>query len=408
MAKNVTEKYLQRYAEGEVQRIEIPSKKWRNVLCIPACDEKDSLMSTLESIRRTDGAERSLICVIINATEDAPSGVHESNAACAEQLTLRCRLAGDKFRWGDLDGMDVLLLDRFSPGRRLPTGEGVGLARKIVCDVALLLIHKMIVEKPWIWCTDADVQLPVDYFDRIQSQAQGVSAYIYPFAHTLEGDPLQQQAMQLYESFLHYYVDGLKKAGSPYAFYSIGSLICVDAKSYAMVRGFPKRQAAEDFYLLNKLAKVGSVRPLEGGAVRIQGRESNRVPFGTGAALIEIRALLEEGHPYCVMHPSVFDALGVWLSALDDFVEHRNVDELRKTLRKSSGEYSRILEDVVEGLGAFRLLQSALEHTQNAKDPAEQLRRRIRDWNDGFRTLKIVHGLRDGGLGEIGLEVGTV
>jgi len=408
MAKNVTEKYLQRYAENEVQLFGLPSKKWKYVLCIPACDESDSLMATLESVRRTNGAEDCLVCIIINATDGASERVHSSNQSCADQLTHRCNLVGDSFRWGSLEGMDVLLVDRFSPGCRLPAGEGVGLARKIVGDIALLLIHKSVVENQWIWCTDADVQLPKDYFERIQSKGDGVSAYVYPFAHTLQGDVLQQEAMKLYESFLHYYVDGLKRAGSPYAFYSIGSLICVNAKSYAMVRGFPKRLAAEDFYLLNKLAKVGLVRTLDGSAVRIQGRESNRVPFGTGAALIEIRALLEKGLPYSVMHPSVFDALGVWLSALDAFVQHRNLDELRSSLRSSSIQYSGLLEEVVERLGAFRVLESALVHTENTKEPNAQLRRRIREWNDGFRTLKIVHGLRDGGLGEIELERGTV
>jgi len=407
MSKNVTEKYLQRYAESEVQRIRPPAKKWKYVLCIPACDEFESLTSTLESIQRCRGAEDVLVCVIINATEDASAEIHSSNQRCADTLREQCGLAGDQFEWGRWSNLDVLLIDRFSAGRRLPVGEGVGLARKIVGDVALSLIHKRCVEKEWIWCTDADVELPMDYFERLQDLPLGTSAAIYPFVHTREGEPLQQRAMELYESFLHYYVLGLKRAGSPYAFYSIGSLIGVDAKSYAVVRGFPKRQAAEDFYLLNKLAKVGAIHTLRGEPVRIAGRESNRVPFGTGAALIEIQVLLERGLSYRVMSPMVFDALGVWLSALDAFVEHRSIENLRSTLRGAPAEFAIMLDDVLEKLGAFRALEAALVQTERGRNQSVQLRRRIHDWNDGFRTLKIVHGLRDAGLGEIDMDSQT-
>ena len=48
----------------------------------------------------------------------------------------------------------------------------------------------------------------------------------------------------------------MKYARSPYAFHTIGSTMAVSANHYAKVRGFPKREAGEDFYLLNKLAKV--------------------------------------------------------------------------------------------------------------------------------------------------------
>ena len=68
---------------------------------------------------------------------------------------------------------------------------------------------------------------------------------------------------RLYEYSLRYYVAGLTYAQSPYAFHTIGSTMAVNAEHYASVRGFPRREAGEDFYLLNKLAKVGSVHTLE-------------------------------------------------------------------------------------------------------------------------------------------------
>ncbi len=73
-------------------------------------------------------------------------------------------------------------------------------------------------------------------------------------------------ATQLYELSLRYYVAGMKFARSPYAFHTIGSSMAVSPVHYARVRGFPKREAGEDFYLLNKLAKLGSVLELDRGS----------------------------------------------------------------------------------------------------------------------------------------------
>ena len=68
------------------------------------------------------------------------------------------------------------------------------------------------------------------------------------------------QATVMYEISLRYYVLGLAAARSSYAYQSIGSTLCVDAPAYLSVRGFPKRAVGEDFYLLDKLAKVGPLR----------------------------------------------------------------------------------------------------------------------------------------------------
>ena len=42
--------------------------------------------------------------------------------------------------------------------------QGVGLARKIGCDIALKLYHSDVVKTAWIFTTDADVILPNELF----------------------------------------------------------------------------------------------------------------------------------------------------------------------------------------------------------------------------------------------------
>ena len=212
---------------------------------------------------------------------------------------------------------DLLLIDRAEPGRTLPPKQGVGLARKIGADVALAWIADGSVETPLIWSTDADVVVPPDYFTRPLHASLDASAFVFPFTHRLEGDASQRAAMRSYDQYLRYYLDGLRRAGSPYAFHTIGSTLCVGATAYAQVRGFPKRQAGEDFYLLNKLAKVGSIVTLTGQPIELSGRTSDRVPFGTGAAVRQIQAQRAQGSAYTVENPLVFDALGAWLELLD-------------------------------------------------------------------------------------------
>ena len=61
--------------------------------------------------------------------------------------------------------------------------------------------------------------------------------------------------------------------------------------AYAAVRGFPKRSAAEDFYLLNKIRKVGLVHSLNAQPIQLTMRASKRVPFGTGPAVEKIMTM---------------------------------------------------------------------------------------------------------------------
>src|SRR5262249_38957583 len=150
-----------------------------------------------------------------------------------------------------------------APHHLLPEGQGVGLARKIGFDLAARLFAAGRLRSPFIHSTDADVRLPEDYFERAEEGAIA-AALVYPFSHRPEEDPVLARAVFLYEISLRYYVLGLAFAGSPHAYHTIGSAFAARASAYVSVRGFPKRDAAEDFYLLSKIAKVGPVFSLGG------------------------------------------------------------------------------------------------------------------------------------------------
>src|SRR5690606_17786041 len=95
-------------------------------------------------------------------------------------------------------------------------------------------------------------------------------------------------ALVLYEISLRSYEYGLAYAGSPYAFQTLGSTLALNPAAYAKVRGFPKRLAGEDFYILNKLIKIGPIYLRNDRCLQIKDRPSQRVPFGTGTSVFKI------------------------------------------------------------------------------------------------------------------------
>jgi hypothetical protein len=265
------------------------------------------------------------------------------------------------------------------------------------------------------------VRLPQRYFAfstaLTGSTSQDTSALIYPFRHSFvavndavqeQADettaPLRQkimQATQLYEFSLRYYVAGLNYAGSPYAFHTIGSTIAVNSEHYAKVRGFPRRNAGEDFYLLNKLAKVGCIRQLNAVAdcepVDIAARLSDRVPFGTGAATGRIMELTDPARDFLFYHPTVFELLRSWLGSLPAFWQSRSSD-ITSVLSQPD------LPVLIEGLEDMGV-EDALRHALRQSSDAEQFSRQMHTWFDAFRTLKLIHHLRDRQLPSIRLEV---
>lgn len=407
-------KYLETYAEPEallVQAIPKPARPYGHVLVIPAAGEGRGIGETLSSI--PDGPLGAVLTIVVlNATPDAEKAIHSANDQSREALgravgrSIPQRLSPNAVLYED-SRSGLLLVDRASAAFCLPRGQGVGLARKIGADLALALRLAGHVRSHWIHMSDADAILPGDYFAQlVGSKDESVSAQLYRFRHRAGSGDEADEAAQQYEATLRYYVLGLRFAGSPYAFHSIGSTLAVNGLAYARVRGFPRRTAAEDFYLLNKLAKVGQVDALRGEPLALSSRMSRRVPFGTGAAIAQ---MLEDGvaeRP--TYNPELFHYLRAWLSALDALAEqvvakpgaaldiegcvHACCEQSRATidplvLLKTLGQTSALA-------GARKALAA----------PARAVRGQLNDVFDGFRTLKFLHALREFGLEDLPLR----
>ena len=374
--------YRDRYAEPESRLALLCTDSFDEVMVVPVCGESAVFVDGYRAAAR--GADRLLVIAVLNGRAGADAPVHAVNEECFRELNTRFSLR-DLGRGGWLGhdvSMSLLVVDRFTANRRLPSRQGVGLARKIGADVALELIAAGRVRHPFFAMTDADTRLPEDYFGRVAEIEPECSAAMFPFWHEPSGRVEVDRATALYEIRLRYLQRGLQWANSPYAFHAVGSTMAVHALSYAQVRGVPKRQAAEDFYLLGKLSKLRPLARLRGVPVRIRSRVSSRVPFGTGAET----AKLTRGDTLELYHPDCFAAV-------------RDVTQSLQSLSESpylSGpelltQMSPPTKDFLESQGAPRAWQTLSEQAPN---PLARLRR-FHDWFDGFRTLKLIHHMRD-------------
>ena len=399
-------KYLSRYAEPEARAAGSLQGSFGHVLVVPAYGEGRSLVETLGSVPRGPAGD-TLIVVVLNAREDSRPHIQAANSEARDRLAAAA--AGPARTLGaspaitelPMEHGRMVLIDRALPGSFLPEGEGVGLARKIGNDFALALHAEGRVASSWIHNTDADVVLPNDYFDQVvplgPPEPGDDAAAVYFFEHRFADDPDLAEAGRLYEISLRYYTLGLAWAGSPYAYEAMGSCIAVRPSAYAGVRGFPKKDAAEDFYFLNKVAKVGAIRRLAGAPLLLEGRVSDRVPFGTGRALGDLIAKPRARSGFRLYHPMVFAHLAAWLSVLERTARSGGrvdlaVDELP---RDNPFFRAELLVEALERMGAFAAVREAID--KSSGDPAT-MHRHFHAWFDAFRTRKLVHALRDGGL----------
>ena len=397
----LTPQYFARYAEPEAALANGVPGSYFAALVVPLCRESLSFLGGYElALSRSPG--RVLFVVVVNGSEDARAETHSENARLlaelalrfAERVPLRVPDLATQAWLAQAAHCDLLWLDRASPGARLPSGQGVGMARKLGADLAALLWSRGQLDCAQVACCDADATLPGDYWARLASAAADAprsAALLWPFSHEPGGDPAIDAATTLYEISLRYYVLGLSAAGSPYAYQSIGSSLAFDAAAYASVRGFPKRAAAEDFYLLDKLAKVAPLRRVSGAPLRLRARASDRVPFGTGRRTGEIAELGARGADFELYAPELFGALGLVLQGLNAFADSAEPGALRRVVELEGQRLAGPTLAVLERLKVFEALVAAA--SQAPSGPV--LRRRVHTWFDSLRTLRFLHLLRD-------------
>ncbi|MDA9941023.1 hypothetical protein N9C62_00275 [Luminiphilus sp.] len=359
--------------------------QWQHVMVLPCFDESPGFIHRFAQGFKTASL---LLILVVNRPASRPPEVNQPvREALAAMPTLTLQLGYDLHRVSP--SFSILSIDLEALEGATPCNQGVGRARRVGCDVALTLIDRETVSSPWIYSTDADTEWDASLLSRTwPSEASAVSL---PFTHRTTEDPALSQATLIYELTMHHYVLHLQAIGSPYAFHTLGSSCVIHSHAYAAVRGMPLRNAAEDFYLLNKLAKVGPVHRARGAGVSITSRQSNRVPFGTGPA---VGRLLDAKNPCEVplfYHADCFAVLGQLLQIFRHWSNEPETDTQAQLIEHLGTAIGTDLERLLTQWD----YQKALRHIHSAGRSDAARQQHTHTWFDGFRLLKIIHLLRD-------------
>jgi hypothetical protein len=199
----------------------------------------------------------------------------KANQDCISLITMETRIK-------------INLIDRSSIGLGWQGKHcGVGWARKTTMD----LIAQKAADHDIIISLDADTTFGTDYLQSVAKNliehptATGLSI---PYYHDLTGeDNTLDRAILRYEIYMRCYSINLLQIGSPYSFTALGSAIAMPVWAYKAIGGITPQKSGEDFYLLQKLRKLGPLLFWNEEKVYPATRLSDRVFFGTGPALIK-------------------------------------------------------------------------------------------------------------------------
>ncbi len=392
-------KYLARYSVGDRWSIVAESfDAIDTVVVIPAFAEAGHIFKTLAGLSQNPRSHlsRTLVVCVINNGNTVPETDFADN-----QYTLKM-LDGTEpipssFNGIRRSGLRIAYVDASSPGFELPDKTaGVGFARKIGMDLALRIFDYHKDGPKLLYCLDADTLVEHNYLSAVRDsfEKEGFISSVIAFEHQEAASEDEQAAICCYETFLRYYVLGLRWAGSPYAFHSVGSTMVCTAGGYAAVRGMNKRKAGEDFYFLDKLAKIGPAGRIHTTTVHPSSRPSHRVPFGTGKRIIRFSG--GRGDDYRLYNPRSFTVLKAWLEYMSSC---RETDPER--VLACAGEIHPGLETFLR-INRFSLTWKRL--SENSGDRAH-LARHFPRWFDGFKTFKLIRHLAGNGFPSVDMFV---
>ena len=250
------------------------------IVMIPCLNEPE-IFRTLESLWACTPVKSFCeVVVVVNESEKSGAKVKNFNQENYQKL----------FEWKANNDRENLVLHPIYAHSVNAKYAGAGMARKIGMDEAIRRFNAMNRPEGVIISLDADCLVSPNYLRQIESVFFGDKscfAATLNFRHRIDemADPKQKLGIRLYEDYLHYYKKALDFTGFPDSIYTIGSAFAVRADAYVKQGGMNRRQAGEDFYFLNKLTKLGKITEINDAFVYPSARVSDRVPFGTGAAM---------------------------------------------------------------------------------------------------------------------------
>ncbi len=357
--------------------------KYRCAVVVPVYNESKYLPALLNSLTELSSGSVSRAAFIFVV-----------NNPCTDKDTVKA----DNLKSNDLlkeykSKLPLYIIDAFSAGLAPDDkNAGVGLARKIGLDAALRILDCSPGSKPFLVCLDSDCTVNGNYLNSLYTHYDNPEneAGVCSYSHIVHGNEDNFEAILAYEFYLRYYSLGLRYAGSPLCYHSIGSTMTFTPGLYVKCEGMNKRKAGEDFYFLEKAAKHTHIPVIHDALVYPSSRESERVPFGTGRRII--RHNRSEINPDQIYDFTTFEIIRKWYDTEPDF-----------SMAFTPSDVMNISFSIHQGLAEFLEESGFFDAYKKIRANSKtdfQLRKQISGWMDSFRILKLIHYLRDHHLPE--------
>ena len=342
------------------------------IVMIPCLNEPE-IFRTLESLWACDSVKSKCeVIVVVNESENSSEAVKTFN----QENYLRL------FDWKAANDRPNLVLHPIYARSVNAKHAGAGMARKIGMDEVIRRFNSINRHDGVIISTDADCLFSPNYLQQIELAFSRKSCFAATlnFKHRVEemADLKQRLGIQLYENYLHYYKKALDFAGFPDSIYTIGSAFAVRADAYVKQGGMNRRQAGEDFYFLNKLTKLGKIVEINDACVYPSARVSDRVPFGTGAAMT--KWMNDADDLSLTYNFAAFLDLKVLFDRVDSLFRIASVAEFISSLPPSVREY-------LESLNFSEKLDEINKYSSNLMS----FRKRFFQFFDAFIILRFLN-----------------
>ena len=392
MSRIKLNKYLSKiYLSWDIFFIDIKFslRSYELVVVIPVYGEYEYIGLTLNSLVKNDIKilADTLILLVINNPELNPKrGYVEENQKLLSELNNKTFIKKNK-----LNNLNLAWIDASSKRGELPGKGGVGVARKLGMDSVLKYLDWN--SKPLIFCLDADTIVEKNYLFAVKNYFEKNDEFIAAsinFRHLSGKTPEEEKAIREYEYSIRYYVENLKRAGSPYAYYTIGSAIVCRADFYIKAGGMRQHRGGEDFYFMQQLRKLGKIGEILETTVYQSARPSDRVPFGTGP---KVRQSID-GHEILLYNPTVFDTLKNVIDKAERWIAYGDVSRPENFI----GSISKDSESYFLSLKFDTVWPNILNNNVKCAylitvAERKKLRWAFHVWFDAFKTLKLIHFL---------------
>tara|TARA_Y100000991_G_C21964889_1_gene346341 strand:- start:362 stop:1627 length:1266 start_codon:yes stop_codon:yes gene_type:complete len=321
---SIVNQYFNRFPYRKINIALESYKDLKIIVVIPSYNEKN-IQPTIDSLflKQDDFSFNVEVIVLINNSESEIDEIKEQNLSTLKKLQNLSKTYSNS----NMHLIPVLIRDLDSKH------AGVGWARKLGMDLATQRFRN-INFNGIIVGLDADTLVESNYINSIYSffLNNNYNAASIHFEHPISEDSFSDIHLEqiiYYELHLRYYKNSLNYLNLPYSFYTIGSAFALTASAYARQGGMNRRKAGEDFYFINKLIKGEIFGEIRDTKVIPSPRISNRVPFGTGRAILE--GLNKQKDLSLTYDFQSFEIINSWINRIEnkDF-KYENFPEILK------------------------------------------------------------------------------